>query len=187
MINEWIEENKGEFISAGMSRRVFEWTPDPTLVLKHAHDRWVDANQGEARVWEQAPELLRRALAPVTWVSPCGSYLLMKKAKTLTKMKYLELARSLVHTRNLEGVFLPPALSWDLHRGNWGVIEGKPVLIDYTPFTSEKVVPEDLRVERLWSYDVLEKFQNRVRWELGERQLQMSLKLDMEVKYIPEY
>lgn len=74
----------GDKIGEGCTRAVYEWKPDSSLVLKvELSDSFAHANVIEYQIWTafQYDSSMSKYFAPVTWISSCGHYLLMKKCK----------------------------------------------------------------------------------------------------------
>jgi hypothetical protein len=101
-----------ERLGEGKGRIAFA-TSDPLVVLKRDKEGgWV--NILEAEIWEKADEELKRMLAPVLKISSDGRWLAMRRGHRLFGPS-------------------PKGLDWlrDRKNENWGIIDGKPCLIDY--------------------------------------------------------
>lgn len=74
----------GDVIGEGCTRAVYEYLPDPSLVLKvELSEGFAHANVMEYQIWNAVwlDKDMSQYFAPVTWISSCGHYLLMKKCK----------------------------------------------------------------------------------------------------------
>lgn len=105
----------GKYLGRGIDRIVFEYKPNPKYVIK------IDIGNSQANSIEWNNWLTvkytkyEKWFAPIKEISPCGRILLMEKVKT-------------------DGNYSPkrvPVFMADLHDGNWGLLKGKPVCIDY--------------------------------------------------------
>ena len=112
-----IELAVGKPMGEGISRKVYEWLPDPTLVAKVECRRQSFANIEEYHVW-QAVEETKAAewFAPVVQLAGHGSILLQRRTKPVT-MDQLP-ARI-------------PSFFTDLKVGNFGMLDGRIVCHDY--------------------------------------------------------
>jgi hypothetical protein len=108
----------GDIIGSGAFRHVFDYSPDPKLVIKFELDAGSFHNVQEWTVWDRvknAPDLAKW-FAPCRFISPCGSILLQ------------EYAKDLLDTELPEEV---PAYFTDVRKENWGKIGKKIVCRDY--------------------------------------------------------
>jgi hypothetical protein len=123
----------GAFINSGKWRDVYEHPDNPAYVIKVLNPRrdeqrtllrdGINPNRNEWGLWQRFKDT-----APADHLCPCvsisndGLYLVMVKAGE-------------VDTERSDT--LPPAVTalldgGDLHMsGNWGILDGRPVLIDY--------------------------------------------------------
>lgn len=112
----------GEYLGEGVSRQVFAYRPDPDTyvvkVQKEAAEEDLDfQNIAEWTLWCEASGPLKELLAPCYSLSPCGGALIQWRAET-------PCPTHLIPKR------LPKVLG-DLHRANFGVLEGRVVVTDY--------------------------------------------------------
>ena len=109
----------GRYLGAGISRKVYQFRPDPLYVVKVEYKRDDNVpdfqNIAEWTLWCEAKPRLRKWLAPCWWLSPNGVILIQRRCFKL---------------RGALPKDVPPILA-DKHRGNWGMHDGRPVLIDY--------------------------------------------------------
>lgn len=107
----------GAQIGAGCYRQVYEFLPDPSLVVKfEIADSKQFCNVSEWLIWQEIefhPEL-HRWFAPCVSISPNGSVLLQKRTDPLARLP-----------RKI------PNLLADTKRDNWGKYRGRPVMHDY--------------------------------------------------------
>lgn len=111
----------GHLIGEGVARRVHAWLPDPNMVAKlqtreSLEDRDYQ-NIAEYTLWTNANEKVRKYLAPVHYISPCGSFMLQARCGEIRRPDMIPDK-------------IPKVLA-DAHPGNWGWLDGKPVLVDY--------------------------------------------------------
>ncbi len=85
-------------------------------------------NQIEEETWKGAPSKFRPLLTPVTDADPAGQWLVMPRAKVneLDMMERSAIGVGIEAAMGMEGWECP-----DLHTGNVGKLDGKPVAIDY--------------------------------------------------------
>jgi hypothetical protein len=107
---------KGKIIGSGSTREVFQHKQNVNWVVKVEEGGKSFANAIEWDTWLHANPELREWLCPCIDISPAGSVLIMQKAEPI---RASELPKKL------------PALFTDLKISNWGMINGKPVCIDY--------------------------------------------------------
>lgn len=107
----------GALIGTGAYRHVYEWLPDPSLVLKIENGAKSFANVIEDEVWNRVRDTeFARWFAPVVQISDCGSLILQKRTEPIRREELPELV---------------PAFFTDLHIYNWGLLNGRPVCHDY--------------------------------------------------------
>lgn len=108
----------GRMLGVGASRIVFDYAPDPTLVIKFETGGGGFSNVMEWDIWEnmQFDKRLSKWLAPCLMISPCGSILLQRKT---TPLSIDHLPKKI------------PRFFTDLKYQNWGMLDGKPVCHDY--------------------------------------------------------
>lgn len=99
-----------------MSRDVYVWTPDPTLVLKlevgYKHQNVIEYETW----WELKDTPAEKWLAPCVWMSHCGQALLMKRTEPM---------------RSSDDVERMPVWLSDHKRQNYGIYDGRLVCHDY--------------------------------------------------------
>ena len=113
----------GERIGRGISRAVYEYRIDPTLVIKIelASQRFQNMQEWENwRTWRETPGVARW-LAPCVDISPCGIVMLQKRTRPLEQD---ELPKTL------------PAFLTDTKIHNFGILGGKVVCHDYALLVS---------------------------------------------------
>jgi hypothetical protein len=108
----------GKLLGVGASRTVFDFMPDPTLVIKFETVGGSFDNVMEWDIWEncQYDKRLAKWLAPCHMISPCGSILLQKKT---TPVSIEQLPKKI------------PRFFTDLKHQNWGMLDGRPVCHDF--------------------------------------------------------
>jgi hypothetical protein len=114
--NEFMRLIKGDAIGEGAHRKVFQHRQNVDWVVKVEEGAKSFANAIEWDTWVHANPGLRKWLCPCIDISPSGAVLIMQKADPIRER---ELPKKL------------PALFTDLKISNWGVIDDKPVCIDY--------------------------------------------------------
>lgn len=123
----------GDIIGEGYSRVVYEWLPDPTLVLKVARDdnmyKGIASNIAEFELWERVAfgsyyEEAKEWLAPVNMISKDGRCMLMAKTESL---RASELPKKV------------PCWMTDIKQDNVGLFEGRIVFHDY----AMNLIPEN--------------------------------------------
>ena len=108
----------GDYIAAGMSRMVFDWKFTPNTVVKFCKAEDCQSNWNEYSVWQTVKDTKNaKWFCPVIDISPCGRFLLMEKARTITTEDKLP--------KKLPNFFT------DIYTGNFGYIEDRFVCIDY--------------------------------------------------------
>jgi hypothetical protein len=114
---DWKPPEAGGYIGSGKHRDVYHHCTDEALVVKVVHNlKRVACQIDEYETWRLAAGTrLEQFLCPIVWISECGQILHQKKA--------------------IGDPSFYPAQEWmgkDIKSGNWGVYEGRPVLVDYT-------------------------------------------------------
>jgi len=108
----------GDFIKSGEYRTVFDWSFKKNTVVKYCHSKDNQANWIEYAIWESVKGTkYEKWFCPVLDISPCGSFLLMKKVRPIKPTDKLP-------------KMLPNFFS-DIHTGNFGWIGKQLVCIDY--------------------------------------------------------
>ena len=114
-----MEHLLGDKIGQGKTRVVYAHLKDKSLVIKRSRVKGGNkTNIKEYRIWEHYKETkYAKYLCECVGISPCGEYLLMKKAGKPT---------------NILPARLPPEINTDIEGSkNWGDYKGRPVLVDY--------------------------------------------------------
>lgn len=107
----------GPYIGGGVARKVFAYGPDPLNWVVKIEDEERDfQNVAEWGLWNTARTPLRHWLAPCFYISPCGLALLQARCEPCPV--------HLIPTK-------VPKVLGDLHEGNWGLFNKKPVVLDY--------------------------------------------------------
>jgi hypothetical protein len=108
----------GDLIACGVTRNVYEWLPDPSLVLKVEFKERSFCNIGEWETWNriQGVKEIAKWFAPCHAISACGSMLLQKKIQPIGERKPPER--------------LPVFLA-DTKLVNYGFFNGRFVCCDY--------------------------------------------------------
>lgn len=122
----------GDKLGDGIAREVFIVKQDPSLVAKIELGNKEFQNYAEYQIWQAAPAWARKWLAPVRYISPYGHVLIQERCYPL-----------------LDNSKLPkrvPDFLADLHPNNWGLLKGKPVVLDYG---SHNLFKNGLAKERL--------------------------------------
>ena len=111
----------GKLLGEGVARKVYVYDPVPTLVVKvqtrlSYKDRDYQ-NIAEFDLWEEAKGTpLEKWMAPIYWLSRDGRYLLQDRCDPCP----------------FDRIPLKvPKVFEDCHEGNFGLLKGKPVLIDF--------------------------------------------------------
>jgi len=108
----------GDFIGKGSFRTVFNWDLRSGTVVKFCHANDCQSNWTEYAIWQSIKDTKNaKWFCPVIDISPCGRFLLMKKA------------RSLKQTDKLPTKL--PNFFTDIHTGNFGWIGKQLVCTDY--------------------------------------------------------
>jgi hypothetical protein len=110
----------GDRLGQGVAREVYVLKTDPGYVVKFEvgsieNNRGDFQNAREWDVWHCAPPSAKRWLAPCDSISIHGTILIQRRVTPL-----LEPPR-----------MVPEWINHDLHCNNWGVINGRPVIVDY--------------------------------------------------------
>lgn len=108
----------GERIGRGSLRDVYRLKFNPDLVIKIERNPIHRHNIQEYLFWQEwkHAKSIRKWLAPIEYISPCGTYLIQRYAEPLPR-KYT----------------LPKIPKWvaDVKPANFGLINGKLVVVDY--------------------------------------------------------
>src|SRR3990167_3265512 len=106
----------GQVLGLGIHRKVGVYKLDPTLVIKCALE-CPNINVLEEEVWQAVKDTnIAKWFAPCVDISPCGIFLLQKRAETRPKNEYPKLV---------------PNFFTDLKYSNYGWIKGQMVCVDY--------------------------------------------------------
>ena len=107
----------GDLLGAGQFREVFEWLPDPSMVVKIEDRAKSFSNVHEELVWQRVRGTeFAKWFAPVHAISDNGTVLLMERTGPLLPR---ELPKQV------------PAFFTDLKLSNWGRLNGRVVCHDY--------------------------------------------------------
>lgn len=108
----------GKQLGRGMSRTVYQYLLDPTLVVKIETKAGSFQNIREWEYWNENKEFapMRDWLAPCLYISPCGSVLIQKKCYPLDEKKYPKMI---------------PHFFTDTKYQNFGLLDGNVVCFDY--------------------------------------------------------
>lgn len=119
-----------EKLGQGCSREVYVHPFDPSKVIKAPrNDGGVADNEDEYAVWLEAGPQLRKSLAPVVELTDDG-YLVMERVQMIHNMPLLSCKLAQIRSER-DALELPPELHWDVHPGNYGVLDGRVVMHDY--------------------------------------------------------
>ena len=90
MTKDLFELVVGDKIGEGIGRQVFEYLPDPELVIKFEDKGGSFQNVIEWNIWQRVQWVkgVHIWFAPCERISPCGTILLQKKTFTGDKKKY---------------------------------------------------------------------------------------------------
>lgn len=114
---ELIEYLCGQRLGHGMSREVFRYALDDRYVIKFELIEHRFQNISEYEAWQTVEHTkFAKWFAPCHSISGCGRIMLQRYAEPIAAIR------------------LPaevPAFFTDLKPGNWGVINGHPVALDY--------------------------------------------------------
>lgn len=106
---------KGDKLGEGAFRKVYNYLPDPTIVIKVAKGRGgIMHNVLEYNNWQDLEDYIPKWLAPVTYLSEDCRYLLQVKCEPVYKLP-----------KKL------PYLFTDLKKDNFGLLHGSVVCVDY--------------------------------------------------------
>jgi hypothetical protein len=134
--NDWFNLCVGKKLGSGSSRDVYEYLLDGDFVLKIEEGTYSFKNVLEWQLWLDSEFLeLKNWLAPIRYISPCGSILMQKRV-------YPCLPTDLPDK-------VPSCLT-DLKLENWGWYNGKIVCCDYANHInsySMKLKKADWRLE----------------------------------------
>ena len=107
----------GERIGKGSTREVYEHYSDPSLVIKIEDNAHSFCNVHEYQMWEDLEFTnTARFLAPIDFISPCGTVIIQKKTTPVGNRK---LPKGL------------PKFFTDLKKENWGIYKNRVVCHDY--------------------------------------------------------
>lgn len=111
----------GSFLGSGVSREVYEFTLDESLVVKFEEGSRSFSNVAEWELWREvckAPKFAKW-FAPCVSISPCGTILLQKRCQVFTSVSDPKLPKKI------------PRHFTDCKISNWGLYKGVPVCLDY--------------------------------------------------------
>jgi hypothetical protein len=129
---------KGKRLGSGSARRVYVYAPDPKLVIKFETGArsFQNAMEWETwRGWQEVPHVAKW-LAPCKFISPCGLILLQERTEPMRKRELPEKI---------------PTWATDTKIGNWGLLNGQPVMHDYGLKTEQ--LPNRLVKASWWGFE----------------------------------
>ena len=108
----------GKQIGRGMSRAVYAFKNDPTLVIKVEEASESFQNVREWEYWQENKDFkpVAQWLAPCHYISPCGTILVQSRVGSLEKSAYPKII---------------PHFFTDTKYQNFGTLKGKTVCFDY--------------------------------------------------------
>jgi hypothetical protein len=106
----------GRYLGGGVARKTFVCALDPQWVVKVEYNTHDFQNIAEWHLWSFSTEALRQWLAPCWCISPNGRILIQKRCEPITRDRLPKKV---------------PGVLDDLHEGNWGWLDGRPVALDY--------------------------------------------------------
>lgn len=106
----------GELIGEGVARKVYAFALDPLYVVKieTANRDWQNIHEWD--LWNAAGRKTAKWLAPCHSISDGGTVLLQRRAEPIPADRLPKLV---------------PSFLADLAQRNWGLVDGRPVAIDY--------------------------------------------------------
>lgn len=110
----------GARLGAGVAREVYEYGPAPGAYVVKVETDIEDRDFqciAEWELWNNAPAALRKWLAPCIALSPCGRALMQARCEPCPIRKV--------------PMKVPTILEADAHPGNFGLYQGRVVLLDY--------------------------------------------------------
>lgn len=107
----------GDPLGGGISRKVYVFEPDPSLVIKFEDSGRSFQNVAEYQLWQDLLHTpFAKWFAPVVQISYCGSVLLMKRTEPMQRDQYPDKV---------------PSAFMDRKRSNFGMLDGRLVCHDY--------------------------------------------------------
>lgn len=106
----------GPFIGSGCSRQVFEHRFRKDFVVKVETNSKSFDNIREYDIWHEVDKEVRRWLAPIEWISPCGIVMIQHR----TQRPDIKVMPKRI-----------PNWLYDTKLGNWGWYKGRIVCHDY--------------------------------------------------------
>lgn len=124
-------------LGGGFDREVYD-NGDGTVIKIG----WHEANRKEWMVWTEAEGTAAASfLAPIRWISPDGVMLIQDKVDQVASELYPQSRVCPPETDSQErrkavrvAMLAIGFASCDIHEGNWGLLNGKPVVCDYGSF-----------------------------------------------------
>lgn len=114
----------GKALGVGIHRKVGVFLPDPSLVIKCAIE-CPNINVLEEEIWLMVKDTsIAKWFAPCVQISPCGMFLLQKRAETKPKSEYPAQV---------------PSFFGDMKYSNYGFIDGQLVCVDYAGFIASSM------------------------------------------------
>ena len=117
VMTDWWNLCAGDVLGEGASRKVMVYAINPDYVLKIEEARYSFKNVSEWNFWNDNKKTdLKKWLAPIKHISPCGSILIQKR---VSPCREKDLPKKI------------PACFTDLKTENWGWLGGSVVCCDY--------------------------------------------------------
>lgn len=114
----------GEELGCGIHRRVHLYKVEPTFVIKCAID-CPNINVLEEEIWQMVKSTnIKKWFAPIYQISPCGMFLIQKRAEVRPKSQYPKYI---------------PNFFGDCKYSNFGWIDDQFVCVDYAGFISSSM------------------------------------------------
>lgn len=109
----------GKLLGSGIGRNVYEFAPDPkrwVIKVENATKSFQNIHEWEFWTCNEYAKDIAKWLAPCEMISPCGIVLLQRRADPITEKRMPKMI---------------PTWATDDKCENWGLIDGKPVMVDY--------------------------------------------------------
>ena len=114
----------GELLGIGIHRKVGVYKVNPEFVIKCALE-YPEINLLENEIWNMVKDTdIAKWFAPVYQISPCGMFMIQKRAETKPKSEYPKYV---------------PSFFGDMKYKNYGWINGKFVCVDYAGFIASSM------------------------------------------------
>lgn len=128
---------RGKQLGKGISREVYEFGPDTNYVIKFELGQRSFQNVMEWTTWndyKDAPAVAKW-LAPCKMISDCGAILLQRRTELIRRSELPEKV---------------PTWATDTKIGNWGLVDGNPVMHDYGLTCAQ--LPNRLKKAEWWGF-----------------------------------